>query len=38
MEKALFVSIALLGLHGVRTDKYKLMRYFGVWDRNKGVD
>jgi len=25
-------------VHGVRTDKYKLMRYFGVWDRNELYD
>jgi len=25
-------------VHGIRTDKYKLMRYFGVWDRNELYD
>ncbi len=25
-------------VHGIRTEKYKLMRYFGVWDRNELYD
>lgn len=25
-------------VHGVRTNRYKLMRYFGVWDRNELYD
>ena len=25
-------------VHGVRTNKYKLMRYFGVWERNELYD